>query len=65
MTATNQYGQYTDSPVEKAWFLQFKVLFLKADHRKILNRQPKVYFTQLHDGTIVVFMPLDIKEMSN
>lgn len=39
---TNRYGNYTDSPVDKRWFLRFDTLFLKADHRKILNRQPEI-----------------------
>lgn len=42
MNVKNQYGQFTDSPVEKRWFLRFDTLFLNEPHRKILNRQPKV-----------------------
>jgi hypothetical protein len=37
---TNTYGQFTDIPVNEAWFLKFDILFLPTDHRKILNRQP-------------------------
>ena len=43
MAIKNIYNQFTDTPVDKAWFLRFDVLMLKnIDHRKILNRQPSV-----------------------
>jgi hypothetical protein len=64
MTLTNQYGQFTDSPVDKRWCLQFKTLFLPTDHRKILNRQPEVieiYFS----GERVYVILFDWKVMSN
>jgi|GEM_PF-4615401 len=41
MSVRNRYNQFTDTPVEEAWFLKFNVLFLPTDHRKILNRQPE------------------------
>ena len=47
MAIKNIYNQFTDTPVDKAWFLRFDVLMLKnSDHRKILNRQPEVLKTK-------------------
>lgn len=42
MNACNLYGQFTDSPVEKQWWCRFDVLWIRRDHRKILNRQPEL-----------------------
>jgi hypothetical protein len=65
MTCTNRYGQYTDIPVDKAWYLKFDTLALPEDHRKILNRQPVIHFIKLPTGAILIFMPLNVKVMSN
>jgi hypothetical protein len=64
MNATKQ-KYYFDEPEGSEWFTRFDVLALPADHRKILNRQPVIRFIKLYKGAIIVFMPLNIKAMSN
>jgi hypothetical protein len=58
----NRYGQFTDTPVDEAWFLKFNVLWLPTDHRKILNRQPEII---LCDKARIAVMLFDIGIMSN
>jgi hypothetical protein len=60
MYIRNRYNEFTDSPVDEAWFLKFNVLFLPTDHRKILNRQPLIGFKNGRP----VFL-LNLKVMSN
>jgi hypothetical protein len=64
MTLVNKYGHYTDTPVDKAWYLQFEVLFLSTQHRKILNRQPEVR-SYKQGNEIYYFSVLEWKVMSN
>jgi len=65
MTATNIYGQFTDIPVEKAWICRFDVLFIRRDHRRILNRQPELKFWNLSNGYGIAQFVIDWKVMSN
>jgi hypothetical protein len=55
---------YYDSDPEKTWLFRFDVLFIKRDHRRILNRQPEVkicYGCKLE----CVKMKNDFKVLSN
>jgi len=65
MKAADRYGNFTDSPADKRWFLQFNVLMLKnSDHRKILNRQPEMRIC--HGCKLeCVRLIFDLKAMSN
>jgi hypothetical protein len=40
MNVTQKY--YFDQPEHSEWYLSFKVLMLKRDHRRILNRRPEI-----------------------
>ena len=64
MSVTNRYNEFTDTPVDEAWFLKFRTLFLPTDHRKILNRQPEVRFIDL-EGIKLALLIFDFKVMSN
>jgi hypothetical protein len=64
MSVRNRYNQFTDTPVEEAWFLKFNTLFLPTDHRKILNRQPEVRFIDFA-GISIVLIVFDMKVMAN
>uniref|UniRef100_A0A6M3LY64 Uncharacterized protein n=1 Tax=viral metagenome TaxID=1070528 RepID=A0A6M3LY64_9ZZZZ len=63
--STNIHGQYTDTPVEKAWICRFDVLFIRRDHRRILNRQPELQFWNFSNGYGIAQFIIDHKVMSN
>jgi len=65
MSAANRYGQYTDTPVDEAWFMKFEVLSLPTDHRKILNRQPVIRHIAFSNGLRIVAFLIDMKAISN
>jgi hypothetical protein len=48
--------KYYDVPEGSDWYMRFDVLFIKRDHRRILNRQPKVYFCE--EGLVFMFNEL-------
>jgi len=64
-SATNSYGHYTDTPINRQWRCRFDVLFIPEDHRKILNRQPVVQHIVFNNGLRIVVFLLDIKVISN
>jgi len=61
MGITNQYGEFTDTPVDQQWWMRFDVLTLPTDHRKILNRQPRTLSFRFE----IVCFEFDLKVMSN
>ena len=65
MICTNIYGQFTDTPVEKAWIYRFDVLFIRRDHRRILNRQPEIQFWDFTNGLKIAQFITNWKVMSN
>jgi len=64
-SATNSYGHYTDTPINKQWWCRFDVLFIPEDHRRILNRQPELRFFSFSNGWRAAAFIIDIKAMSN
>lgn len=65
MSVRNRYNEFTDSPVDEAWFLKFNTLFLPTDHRKISNRQPefKSYMRcviNMLTGSLIELSPVQI-----
>jgi len=65
MLCTNKYGQFTDIPVERAWICRFDVLFIRRDHRRILNRQPQLQFWDFSNGLKLAQFTINWNIMSN
>lgn len=64
MNVTKQ-RYFFDVPARSEWFTRFDVLFIKRDHRRILNRQPEVRFFNLSNGLRIVAFLIDMKVISN
>ena len=65
MAIRNKYGEFTDTPVEGAWFLKFESMRLRESHRKILNRQPIIRFVNMTNNIALAVFIIDPKVMSN
>jgi hypothetical protein len=61
---STKHIQFYDSPPDQQWWMKFEVLQLPADHRKILNRQPKTKDIDI-SGILMTLIVFDLKIMSN